>query len=719
MPSTDAATTRAFLEKLLLMGTQRHATAVYVVPEASPSLRLDGQVVPVSAERCTAAHVQLLIESLLDHAPLAMFEKRKDVHTTVAVPDGTRWRANVFITEGQPAMVLRPIPTTIPSLVSLDLPRVLAVAVLGRSGLILLLSSSRTALENSVAALVEHRNLHGSGTISIVGADYPFEHVAKQCVIDKVGDEKQLLLSQTTGPERAIVWSPDADLLDLAKTLDQATSTLCILPRLVARQFDGLGGWLDATAARLPEDSRDSSLTRLARTLSVATLIQPVPRQDGKGRILAAEVLLNSLAVTELLQQGRFGDLHEQMRTPALREMGAQTLDSALFELYEAGQIAYEDALRHATDVRWLRLSIKLKSVRARALDLSAGTEHLAIDGAGGTLATAPDPLGNEAALSLSPAEVESREPLAERRDGVEFRAYTPEAIAPSSSCVVDLWACLPSQAAEVAQLAVSTARSLQAGLRKGVSLTRGTLVTVRLNVDGLKVKGAAQSLLWDGEPGNVSLVVSAPADAAPGPHAASARLLAGGIHVGELNFLLTVALNEVASEPREAQVQKRLCRSAFASYATSVRAEMLARVQGIKAVAPDIDIFVDALSLRAGQDWKARVEAEVLARESLLLFWSPHARDSRWVHHEWRFALSRKGLGAIAPVPLADPRDAPPPRELRALHFNDAYLPYIEQERLRKERSRPIGLQRAWPSSEGSNEQVCPCPAGGLHNPS
>ena len=689
MPTTDASTTRSFLENLLLLGTQRRATAVYFIPDAPPSLRLDGQVVPVSAKRFTTSHVQLLIESLLDRVLAALFEKSKDLHTTVAIADGTRWRVNVFITEGQPAMVLRPISATIPSLESLALPKVLGATVLSGSGLVLVLSPSRTALENSVAALVEHRNIHGSGTISIADTAYPYEHIGKQCVIDKIGDERQPLSSQTTAPGNAIVWSPDAEISELNEALDQAVSTLCIVPRLVARQFEGLCGWLDAMVAELPEDSRHWYLTRLARTLSVATLIQPVPQEDGKGRVLAAEVLLNSPVVTDLLHQGRVVDLHQRMRSPGLREMGAQTLDAALCELYEAGQITYENALRYALDVNWLRLSIKLNSGRARAQDLSAGIEHLAIVGGGSrTLGTTPDPRRTEPAPSSSPSGFESREPLAELRDRVEFRAYTPETIAPNSSCVVDVWACSPSQAAEVARLAASTTRSLQAGLRKGMSITRGTLVTVRLNVEGLKVKGAAQSLLWDGEPGNLSFVVSAPADASLGPHATVARLLAGGIHIGELNFLLTVAVKEASVEPREAQVQQKLCRSAFASYATSDRAEMLARVQGMKTVAPDIDIFVDALSLRAGEDWKARVEAEVMARESLLLFWSPHARDSRWVHHEWQFALRRKGLRAIAPVPLADPRDAPPPRELRELHFNDAFLPYIEQERLRRERS-------------------------------
>jgi hypothetical protein len=127
-----------------------------------------------------------------------------------------------------------------------------------------------------------------------------------------------------------------------------------------------------------------------------------------------------------------------------------------------------------------------------------------------------------------------------------------------------------------------------------------------------------------------------------------------------------------------------RAHRSAFASYASEDREAVLERVAGVKAVARDLEIFIDVQDLRAGEHWQQRIEEELARRERLLLFWSARAQRSRWVDFEWRTAMRLKGAQAIDPVPLQDPRDAPPPPELAHLHFNESLLPLIEAERVR-----------------------------------
>ena len=88
-------------------------------------------------------------------------------------------------------------------------------------------------------------------------------------------------------------------------------------------------------------------------------------------------------------------------------------------------------------------------------------------------------------------------------------------------------------------------------------------------------------------------------------------------------------------------------------------------------SIVPDLDIFLDVLSLRSGDQWQERVEAEIAERDAFYLFWSAAARASTWVDREWRIALKTKGLDAIDPVPLQTPDKAPPPQELASLHFN------------------------------------------------
>ena len=102
-----------------------------------------------------------------------------------------------------------------------------------------------------------------------------------------------------------------------------------------------------------------------------------LPRQEGKGRVAAVEIMLNTPLMADLIFKGQVGELKELMKRS--RELGMQTFDQAMFDLYEAHAVSYEDALRNADSVNDLRLNIKLNSSRARVTDLAAGTEHLSI----------------------------------------------------------------------------------------------------------------------------------------------------------------------------------------------------------------------------------------------------------------------------------------------------------------------------------------------------
>jgi hypothetical protein len=132
--------------------------------------------------------------------------------------------------------------------------------------------------------------------------------------------------------------------------------------------------------------------------------------------------------------------------------------------------------------------------------------------------------------------------------------------------------------------------------------------------------------------------------------------------------------------------------RSAFASYASEDRDHVLARVQGMQKILPDLDIFVDVMSLRSGEHWKDRLQQEIVARDTFYLFWSQAAMKSSWVDFEWRYALEARGEDFINPVPLAAPELAPPPPELQSLHFGDWTLAVTAEPRMAQ---RPAPAER------------------------
>jgi twitching motility protein PilU len=134
---------------------------------------------------------------------------------------------------------------------------------------------------------------------------------------------------------------------------------------------------LDRIINFFPEERRPQLLMDLSLNLKGIVSQRLLPREEGKGRIAAVEIMLNTPLVSDMIFKGEVGELKELMKRS--RELGMQTFDQALFDLYESRMVTYEDALRNADSVNDLRLQIKLHSQRARTTDLAAGTEHLSI----------------------------------------------------------------------------------------------------------------------------------------------------------------------------------------------------------------------------------------------------------------------------------------------------------------------------------------------------
>jgi hypothetical protein len=132
--------------------------------------------------------------------------------------------------------------------------------------------------------------------------------------------------------------------------------------------------------------------------------------------------------------------------------------------------------------------------------------------------------------------------------------------------------------------------------------------------------------------------------------------------------------------------------RTAFASYASANRIEVLRCVQGIAYGAPDLQIEIDVDSIRAGDDWEEKLYAYISTSDIFYLFWSHAAATSEWVTREWRYGLGLKGIGFIQPCPLESPQLTPPPPELNSLHFNDRYLMYIlAEQQIQSEKAKAV----------------------------
>ncbi|HRZ61975.1 MAG TPA: PilT/PilU family type 4a pilus ATPase, partial [Rubrivivax sp.] len=232
----------------------------------------------------------------------------------------------------------------------------------------------------SLAAMVDHRNENSYGHIITIEDPVEFVHPHKNCIVTQreVGIDTE---DWAPALKNSLRQAPDVILMGEIRdreTMDHAvafaeTGHLC----MATLHANSSNQALDRIINFFPEERRAQLLMDLSLNLKALVSQRLLPHQEGKGRTAAVEIMLNTPLVADMIFKGEVGEIKELMKRS--RELGMQTFDQALFELYEADKVTLEDALRNADSLNDLRLQVKLNSKRARNPDLAAGTEHLQI----------------------------------------------------------------------------------------------------------------------------------------------------------------------------------------------------------------------------------------------------------------------------------------------------------------------------------------------------
>jgi hypothetical protein len=258
--------------------------------------------------------------------------------------------------------------------------------------------------------------------------------------------------------------------------------------------------------------------------------------------------------------------------------------------------------------------------------------------------------------------------------DTVHFGVTCPESLGSPDAAIVDVWAFPPGQRQRILEIAREERREPPTLVTQGPArVARGTQLHARLWFEDLHVPDPVNSILWDGEIAKTTFVVKVPSTVTPGAKRGTVTILHAGIPVARLSCLVKIVgvAEARAARPTRTSFDSVRRRKAFASYASRDRRDVLARVQGLEKAG--VDVFVDVKNLRSGEHYESRLLEEIASRDVFYLFWSKAASVSEWVEKEWRFALARRGLNFIDPIPLAAPERVPPPQELAGtLHFAD-----------------------------------------------
>ncbi|HJY75762.1 MAG TPA: PilT/PilU family type 4a pilus ATPase [Burkholderiales bacterium] len=369
-----------FIYDLLRALTSRKGSDLFLTSGFPPAMKIDGKMTPVSQQVLTGGHTAMLIRSIMNDRQAAEFEANKECNFAIAPAGIGRFRVNCFVQQSQVGAVLRVITTTIPNFEDLRLPPVLKDVAMTKRGLVLFVGATGSGKSTSLAAMIGYRNENSHGHIVTIEDPVEFVHPHKNCMITQreVGVDTE---SWEAALKNTLRQAPDVILIGEIRdreTMEHAvafaeTGHLC-LGTLHANNSNQA---MDRIINFFPEERRQQLLMDLSLNLKGVISQRLIPNRESKGRSCAVEVMLNSPLISDLIFKGEVHEIKEIMKKS--RELGMQTFDQAIFDLYEAGRISYEDALRFADSTNEVRLNIKLHGKEAKGKDITKGIEHLDI----------------------------------------------------------------------------------------------------------------------------------------------------------------------------------------------------------------------------------------------------------------------------------------------------------------------------------------------------
>jgi len=366
------------IHNLLRGMISKNASDLFVTTGFPPAFKMDGKMTPVSTQALTSAHTQELARAIMNDRQAAEFEATHECNFAISPPSIGRFRVNVFMQQQRVGMVLRTITTKIPDLDQMGMPSVLKDIVMTKRGLVILVGGTGSGKSTTLAAMLGHRNKNSYGHIITIEDPVEYVHEHINCIIThrEVGVDTE---NWHNALKNTLRQAPDVILIGEIRdreTMEYAvafaeTGHLC----MATLHANSANQALDRIINFFPEERREQLLMDLSLNIKALISQRLIPKKEGAGRAAAIEIMLNSPLIADMIFKGEVNAIKEVMAKS--RELGMETFDGALFNLYESGAISYEEALKNADSVNDLRLRIKLQSKSSTDRDVMSGTENL------------------------------------------------------------------------------------------------------------------------------------------------------------------------------------------------------------------------------------------------------------------------------------------------------------------------------------------------------
>ncbi|MCQ4306846.1 PilT/PilU family type 4a pilus ATPase [Pseudomonas stutzeri] len=350
-------------EKLLRLMVEKGGSDLFITAGVPPSMKVNGKIMPVNKTPMSPEMTRETVHAVMNEQQRREFAENHECNFAISARGIGRFRVSAFYQRNLAGMVLRRIETNIPTLEDLKLPDVLKKLAMTKRGLVLFVGATGTGKSTSLAAMIGYRNKNSSGHIISIEDPIEFIHQHQSCIVTQreVGIDTD---SFDVALKNTLRQAPDVILIGEVRTretMDYAvafaeTGHLC----LATLHANNANQALDRIINFFPADRQQQVWMDLSLNLKAIVAQQLIPTPDGKGRRAVIEVLINTPLAADLIRKGEVHELKSLMKRST--DLGMQTFDQALYNLYVQGEITYEDALLHADSSNDLRLMIKLGS---------------------------------------------------------------------------------------------------------------------------------------------------------------------------------------------------------------------------------------------------------------------------------------------------------------------------------------------------------------------
>ena len=358
-------------DKLLQLMVQKNGSDLFITADAPPSMKVNGTIMPVTKSALTPEQSMTLVKSVMTPSQIKEFDETLECQFAISDKhQNARFRVSAFVQKDCAGMVLRKIETKIPTVEQLNLPPILNEIAMKKRGIVLLVGATGTGKSTTLAAMMGYRNENSRGHIITIEDPIEYVHEHKGCIITQreVGIDTK---SFEAGLKNALRQAPDVILIGEIRTretmdyaIQYAETGHLVFATLHANNANQA---IDRIIHFFDAEHHEQILMDLSLNLRAIVAQQLIATPDGKGRRAAIEILLNSQLIGDYIRKGEIHEIKPVMKRS--RELGMQTFDQALFDLYENGEITYRDAIKHADSPNDLRLLIKLESKSAHKID--------------------------------------------------------------------------------------------------------------------------------------------------------------------------------------------------------------------------------------------------------------------------------------------------------------------------------------------------------------